>query len=370
MKIALVVHDYHRRGGHSRYVVELAERFSREHEVHVFANTFESDGKDDIKFHRVPAIRTTALTTILTFPLGAASLLEHQFDIIHAQGVSAPRQEIVTAHICNQAWLDVQQSKNGGLSLPQRLFKATVCPWERSVFRQSNSNWVIAVSEKLKREIGEYYERTEQVSVVRPGVDPERFHPGLKAEHRAQVRKRLSLSEDRFLMLYVGDVQKGADYAIRTAACVPESQLVVVSGSRFGDCRALAAKLGVADRVVFVPPTGHMEEYYAACDLFLFPTVYDGHGMVIWEAMASGLSVITSRAAGAAEIMDDLTDGVLVDDPSDTSRLAGHVRSLMADARRRQAMCEHARRKVEAYSWDRAAAETIKVYERVLDMKR
>src|SRR6266478_4836535 len=66
MKIAFVVHDYHRAGGHSRYVVELAERFGRDHEVHVFANTFSSDENTTVRFHHLPALRLTALTTILT----------------------------------------------------------------------------------------------------------------------------------------------------------------------------------------------------------------------------------------------------------------------------------------------------------------
>jgi glycosyltransferase involved in cell wall biosynthesis len=92
--------------------------------------------------------------------------------------------------------------------------------------------------------------------------------------------------------------------------------------------------------------------------------------MVIWEAMASGLPVITSRAAGAAEVIDHLIDGVLVDDPADVARLAEFVRLLMSDGRARHAMSVQARRKVRSYSWDRVADETLRVYEKVLEMKR
>ena len=86
MKIAFVVHDYRRREGHSRYVVELATRFAREHEVHVFANEIESGSDSRIHFHHVRAWRRSALTSILTFAVDATLKVRGKFDIIHNQG--------------------------------------------------------------------------------------------------------------------------------------------------------------------------------------------------------------------------------------------------------------------------------------------
>src|ERR1051326_7525213 len=65
LRIAYVVHDYHRYGGHSRYVAELACRFRRDHDVHVFTNTVDDADRDGITFHHVPAWRRNALTTVL-----------------------------------------------------------------------------------------------------------------------------------------------------------------------------------------------------------------------------------------------------------------------------------------------------------------
>ncbi|HEX3315374.1 MAG TPA: hypothetical protein VHR72_10810, partial [Gemmataceae bacterium] len=56
LRIAMVVHDYNRHAGHSRYVAELATRFKREHEVHVFANTFEEADPVGLTFHKIPAL--------------------------------------------------------------------------------------------------------------------------------------------------------------------------------------------------------------------------------------------------------------------------------------------------------------------------
>src|SRR5918996_2788514 len=86
LRIALVVHDYNRVLGHSRYVVELAERFANEHDVHVFANTFEQL-PPTVVGHHVPALRTWALSTIFSFVLPASFMVGRRFDIVHAQGL-------------------------------------------------------------------------------------------------------------------------------------------------------------------------------------------------------------------------------------------------------------------------------------------
>src|SRR5258707_124100 len=101
LKIAYVVHDYHRSGGHSRYVAELASRYSIEHEVHVFANTFAAGEDRRVHFHKIPAWRLNALTTILTFSVPAALRVGKDFDIVHVQGYVGPRGNIVTTHMCN-----------------------------------------------------------------------------------------------------------------------------------------------------------------------------------------------------------------------------------------------------------------------------
>ncbi len=85
LRIAFVVHDYNRHMGHSRYVAELASRFKRDHEVHVFANTFNEPDSVGITYHHVPAWRRYTLSTILTFVLPATALVRGRFDIVHAQ---------------------------------------------------------------------------------------------------------------------------------------------------------------------------------------------------------------------------------------------------------------------------------------------
>jgi glycosyltransferase involved in cell wall biosynthesis len=141
--------------------------------------------------------------------------------------------------------------------------------------------------------------------------------------------------------------------------------LFAVSRSQPDEMLGLAATLGLADRVRVLPPTDHIERYYAAADVFVFPTPYDAFGMVITEALACGLPVITATTAGAAELIEPGRTGLLVDDPSDVGALAAHMRRLAADPIERRRMGENASAAMKKESWDSVAERTMALYERV-----
>ena len=122
LRIAFVVHDYNRRYGHSRYVAELASRFKRDHEVHVFANTVEEPDPAGLTFHHVPASRRNVMTTLLSFALPATWMVGRRYDVIHAQGFCGFRQNVVTAHICQGAWLEAMERHAGRPGWRKRAF--------------------------------------------------------------------------------------------------------------------------------------------------------------------------------------------------------------------------------------------------------
>src|SRR5262249_43058811 len=157
MRIAFVVHDYHRLGGQSRYVAELATRFSQEHEVHVFANGLEREGERWITFHKVPAIRTNALTTVLSFAGAAILQVGGGFDVVHCQGFCGPRGDVITSHICNQAWGRSLTKFAGGLTPRERIFDFFASNLEKRLYRNAADCAVIAVSDRVAHDVVEYY---------------------------------------------------------------------------------------------------------------------------------------------------------------------------------------------------------------------
>ena len=98
-----------------------------------------------------------------------------------------------------------------------------------------------------------------------------------------------------------------------------------------------------------------------ACDLFVFPTRYEPFGLVILEALASGLPVVTSAVAGAAELLTPAC-GIALADPEDAARLADAVRRLLADRPALGRMRRAARAVAERHRWGSMAGQYLQLF--------
>jgi glycosyltransferase involved in cell wall biosynthesis len=87
-----------------------------------------------------------------------------------------------------------------------------------------------------------------------------------------------------------------------------------------------------------------------AADFFVFPSRYEACSLVLLEAMASGLPIVTAQTAGGAELVDDAC-GVVLDDPDDRDRLAAALQALTAHPSRRDRMSRHARDRALNHTW-------------------
>lgn len=366
LRVAFVVHEYNRHMGHSRYVAELAARFKREHDVHVFANTADEPDPAGLTFHHVPAVRRNVMTTLLSFAVPVTAMVGRGFDIIHAQGFCGFRQNVVTAHICHGAWRDAMARHAGRPGWRKRVFYAVTDWLDRRVLSPAAARRVIVVSNRLRDDVRRHCGRAAGVRVIPHGVDADTFHPRNRAAWRSAVRGEIGVADDTPLALYVGDFQKALPAAVRGIARVPGLHLAAVSRSPAEPYRDLIRAEGVADRVHLVPGTPHVERYYAAADLFVFPTFYDAFGLVVTEAMASGLPVVCAAAAGAADAITGGVDGLIVTDGWDPDALAEPLRKLAADPELRRRLGEAARRRAEAMTWDAVARETMAVYREVV----
>jgi len=217
----------------------------------------------------------------------------------------------------------------------------------------------------VQRDLLIEYNIKDNVDLIYHGTDFNKFNPSNVDRYRAEIRQKLGITENLFCAIFVGNLQKGAAAAIRALVSAGTIYLMIVSGSDPTADKALAVELGVDNRLIWVPLSKNIERYFASADCFVFPTLYEPFGMVISEAMASGLPVITNREAGAAELIEHGVSGWLTEKPWDADQIAEGLNALANDSDLRKRMGEAARKAIEPYTWDRCAAETKEIYYKV-----
>ena len=223
---------------------------------------------------------------------------------------------------------------------------------------------------------------SDRVSVVPCGVDTSVFTP------RGPVAPRTPSSPhdpvaprgERKRLLVLGRLveRKGQEDAVRALAAVPDAELVVVGGPPAaeldGDAevrrlRAVAASLGVADRLVFTGAVARADvpAWIRSADVVLAVPWYEPFGITPLEAMACGRPVVATAVGG---LQDSVADGVTGDlvPARDPARLGAVLAALLADDARRAAYgAAGVRRARNRYRWARVVADTDTVYRQVLD---
>jgi UDP-glucose:(heptosyl)LPS alpha-1,3-glucosyltransferase len=135
------------------------------------------------------------------------------------------------------------------------------------------------------------------------------------------------------LMIAQDFERKGLRQAIDALARVQAARLTVVGSDDIQQYQAQANSIGVGDRVRFVGPTKDPRPFYREADFFVLPTKHDPCSLVVLEALAMGVPVISTKFNGACEIMTDGVHGYILPDPMDADALAAAMKNMMDPAR-------------------------------------
>lgn len=223
---------------------------------------------------------------------------------------------------------------------------------ERAAFCEARR--VIALSDVVRDELVEHVGvDAAQIDVIPPGVDAEEFRPAQTPEESRRLRDLCGIGEGPMLLLFAGEIRsprKNLDLVLKALAALPGPHLAVAGDTAGSPYPRMAQELGVAERVHFLGQRNDLPALLLGGDAFIFPSHYEPFGLVVTEAMASGLPVVVTRQTGAASFVN-AEAGLVLDDGGQLEPLVETLRRWDSNPDIRKAAGVAARQAAVAWSW-------------------
>ena len=228
---------------------------------------------------------------------------------------------------------------------------------------------VLTPSDFSRRAILNHYDLDEQKVVVVPNAVSSTFRPIEREISAALIEKKFGLRTP--FVLTVGDLQPRKNHigllhafeeVMRAHPALPQHLVFVGKETWYSkDLHRAVSRSPVANRVHF---TGFVEDvdlvhFYGACDLFVFPSFYEGFGLPILEAMACGRAVACSSSTAIPEVADA---AAILFDPHSTGEMARASSDILRDPELRQRLERLGSHNATLFSWEKAARRTLEVY--------
>lgn len=280
-------------------------------------------------------------------------LAAHPVDIIHAN-------TRVTAMV---GWL---LSRSCGVPF------VTTCHgfFKRRIFRRMFPLWgkkVIAISDQVKEHLEKDFKvKPDRVTLVYNGIDIEKCKQKFVATDDMRRQWRIVQGPVVSIIARLSDV-KGHEYLIRAFDLVvkriPDAQLLIVGeGKTEQALHRLVGQLGIAKSVIFVRSVDDTRAVLSISDVFVMPSLQEGLGLALMEAMACGVASVASNIGGLKALIQDQKTGLLVE-PKDVQALAGAIVSLLSQAELRKQFGDAGRAFIQStFSMDIMVAETLACY--------
>jgi UDP-glucose:(heptosyl)LPS alpha-1,3-glucosyltransferase len=366
------------RGGCETYIGDLARRLLADrHEVHLYACRWDEQALPrGIQYHRLPAQR------------GPRFLRPWRFGRIVERALHGARHDVSLGF--DKTWGQDVLYPQGGLhaASAEHNLRKYASPWTRGLARMIKAvdlaHWsftrlerrqylgaqrplVVVNSLMVRSHFQHYYGvPADDLHVIRSAIDTNRFPEQDRPKRRLQARVRWDLGTHDTVALFAATNYrlKGLEPLVDRPECQAPRypfRLVVAGNPNFQPYQRLASRLGIAARVRFVGHCPDMRDAYFASDFLVHPTFYDPCSLVVLEALACALPVVTTRANGASELLHPLREGYVIDDPHDHDRLAWAMGQLL-DPARRSAYSQAARKTAGAWSFEHHYRELLKVF--------
>lgn len=335
-------------GGVESYAVEIAHWLA-EHgwEVHFFGYTWDGEPNSAVfhKIRKLPRWFAPASVRLLDFALCHRNMMRSlEFDVVLGFG--------------NTIVMNVYQTHGGVHSISNvrklqavrnpilRIIKAVLLfsspkyyarAWiEGAPFRSSRRPVVVAISEMVRDDMSSHFGiPREEIALVYNGIDLKRFGAP-RGIHAQELRTSLGL-QGRVVFLFMAyDLRKkGIRYLVEASSKLRDKlggeafKVLVVGRPPYPSLQRLVRKLALSNDVIFLGATDQPEIFYQAADVLVLPTFYDACSLVVFEAMAGGLPVITTKFNGASGIIHHGVDGIVLPTPQDVNALSAAMERFL-----------------------------------------
>jgi UDP-glucose:(heptosyl)LPS alpha-1,3-glucosyltransferase len=355
MNIGLVIFQAEESlGGAERYTVDIAHGLAkRGHSIHLLAGTFGNE-IPGVTFVNLSVRSATRSGQFLDFLTGLDAHLQRvKYDVIHAM-LPIRRCDFYHPHGgISKAALAMELGREDGAGSALGRFagrfnrkRRLYADVEKDLIYGPSRPVVLCLSDYSKRIIERHYpDIPDQLVKLFNGTDLERFDPAKHTGGRKMIREKFGIANDATIGLMVAQnfMRKGlpdviaatAEIAVKTPDSAPV--IVVVGREDPNRARQQAQRLGIEKRIIFAGVTDCMADFYSAADFFVLPTRHDSCSLVVLEALAMGLPVISTIFNGACEAMINGRHGYVLEDPANIEALAAAMTKLL-DPHRREAM--------------------------------
>jgi glycosyltransferase involved in cell wall biosynthesis len=234
----------------------------------------------------------------------------------------------------------------------------------------------ITISNAAKGDIVKYLNLPEDSITTTYLASDEAYHPRMGAQRDAEVRAKYDLPDE--FVLYMGgfDVRKQVNQLLLAYTFVGQAEgdniPLVIAGREpqwgspmFPDLRKYAEELKIADYVRWI---GYVDEVdkpslYRLADVFVYPSMYEGFGLPVLEAMASGTPVVANNVSSIPEVAGDAA--FLVEE-GNARAMGGAIIALLLQQPFRESLINQGLARATNFSWRKTAKETLAVYEKVM----
>lgn len=357
-------------GTYIRNLIQALAKIDLENRYVLFARPQDKDAFRDLPDNFRPAFESSPVYSARELVALSWKIWRMKLDLYHSTHyvlpgwVSCP--VVVTIHdIIHLLYPEFLPSRMAFL-YAQRMIR-------RSLHRGDR---IIAVSQNTRSDLIQHFDVDgRKIQVVYNGVETV-FRKRLDPEELERWRRDLGL--ERQYLLFVGNPKphKNLDTVIQAYAkarqIAPFDAPLVCVGDRTGSefkIRQRAAQLGVGDHIRLL---GHVAQealpaIYQGATLFLYPTLYEGFGLPVVEAMASGVAVITSNTSALKEVAEGYAHLV---DPLDVEGMAKAISHCMSDPDHRNSLAKLGLRRSEDFRWSQAARKTLDIYLSAIQSRR